>query len=142
MLTRTQSPNKPSIGNKREHRSPAASGTADAITTLTKADALVDIRGEIGHTPLHLAAAEGTPENLVALLKAGANVNIRGEGGDTPLHLAAETGAQENIRLLLSAGADTTLLGCEDKTALELAKENPKVKGSEAYWLLNDALYD
>ena len=57
----------------------------------------VTARGEIGSTPLHLAAAHGTPKDIQALLKAGADVMARNEYGWTPLHLAAGYGTPESI---------------------------------------------
>ena len=60
-------------------------------------------RGEVGMTPLHLAALKGHPAAIKALLAGGANVN---EGGVTPLHLAAVAGHPAVVKALVVSGAN------------------------------------
>ena len=92
-----------------------------------------------GDTPLHEAAAYGTPENIQALLDAGADVMARDEDGETPLHRAAMSGTAANVQALLDAGADGKAITKFFNTPWDLAQENEKLKGTAAYWALNDA---
>ena len=101
----------------------------------------VHARTERGETPLGWAAAHGTPENIKALLEAGANVNARSEYGGTPLHMAAQWGTPENIKALLEAGADGATQNNDGEIPFDLAKGNEEVKGTDAYWALNDARF-
>ena len=94
-----------------------------------------------GWTPLHLAAAAGTPENIAALLEAGADVNARLEDGWTPLHIAAALGTPENIAALLEAGADGTAEDDQGETPWDWAQDNASIRGTTAYWALNDARF-
>ena len=100
----------------------------------------MNIRGEHGYTPLHLAAEFNTnPTVITALVDAGAEVNIRGEHGYTPLHLAAESNTNPTvIEVLLDAGADAGVRAAEGKTPWDLAKDRDELKGSDAYRRLND----
>lgn len=115
--------------------------TSLAMTTGAMAsDTIFIVEGE---TPLHLAAKSGTQETIVALLDAGADVNAQTELGETPLHFAAKSNYRplENIVVLLNTGADGSLKNGDGKTAFDVAKDNGKVKGTDAYWQLNDAQY-
>ena len=81
----------------------------------------------------------GTPKEIQSALVNGADINARDEDGWTPLMLAAL--ASENpevITVLLEAGADAGLETIEGKTAFDYAEENEHIKGSPAYWELND----
>ena len=62
--------------------------------------------------------------------------------GSTPLHWAATSGTPANIQPLLDAGADAKAKNKEGKTPWDLAQENYELKGTKAYWALNDAQYN
>ena len=96
-----------------------------------------------GWTPLiYAAASTDNPEILKALLAADAQLDARGEYGWTPLiHASALNKNPEIVTTLLRAGADGKLTSTEGKTAFDYAAENPNVKDSEAYWLLNEARF-
>ena len=64
-----------------------------------------------------------------------------GANGLTPLHRAVKGGNFWSINALLDAGADATIKTKDGKTPFDLAAENPEVKGTAAYWRLNDAQY-
>ena len=69
----------------------------------------------------------------------------RNENGRTPLHRAAEValaGSAANIQAFLDANADAKVKNEEGKTPRDLAQENEKLKGTKAYWALNDAQYN
>ena len=115
--------------------------------TATEADVQAELdggadvmaRNEWGRTPLHRA---GSPEVIQPLLAAGADVMARDEHGLTLLHWAVRDGAEENIQALLAAGADAKAKDKDGETPWALAQENEKLKGTKAYWALNDAQYN
>jgi ankyrin repeat protein len=76
------------------------------------------------------------------LLNAGANVNDRNTWGATPLMLAAEYNENPAVVItLLNAGADGTIKSSEGETAFDYAQQNQKLKGTKAYWDLNNARF-
>ncbi len=77
------------------------------------------------------------------LLDAGAAVDARDVDGWTPLHLAAlltETPAV--IEALLIAGADTSARDRDGITPWDYAQHNEALRGTDAYWLLNDVRFE
>jgi ankyrin repeat protein len=110
--------------------------------TMLEGGADVNVRNKYGKTPLHYAAKSGTPENITALLEAGADVNARDMDGWTPLYYAAEFGTPENITALLEVGADVNARDEGGKNPFDFAEDNPNVKGTGAYWKMNDARYN
>ena len=70
------------------------------------------------------------------------DVNARDERGYTPLHWAAFASTPAEVLALLDAGADAKAKDDMDKTPFDYAVDNKKLKGIDAYWRLNDALYD
>jgi ankyrin repeat protein len=98
----------------------------------------------LGFTPIIQAARNNpNPEVISTLLKAGANVNTKdGFLGLTPLmHAVEENKNPEIIITLLKAGADAKMKDSDGKTAFDYAKKNENLKGTKAYWALNDAQY-
>ena len=109
---------------------------------LLDAGADIEARDERGTTPLFLALAYNNPAVLTALLNAGMDPNARSRGGSTPLHMAAA--AVKNpavITVLLDAGADPKARDKVGKTPWDHAEDNEALKGSAAYWRLNDARF-
>ena len=90
-------------------------------------------------TPLHLGSS---PECIQALIAAGADVMARTKDGWTPLHYAARFGTSASVQALLDAGADAKAKDKYDITPWDHAQENKKLKGTKAYWALNDAQYN
>ena len=84
------------------------------------------------------------PANITVLLSAGADVNARGKNGWTPLHMAAmgRRTPDRTIAALLEAGASGSVKDVDGKTPFDLAEDNDIVKGTAAYWALNDAQYE
>ena len=77
------------------------------------------------------------------LLAAGAEVMVMDGYRATPLHSASRAyGTSANIQVLLDAGADAKAKDEGGKTPWDYAQENKKLKGTKAYWALNDAQYD
>ena len=113
--------------------------TNEAVTALLQAGANLEARNENGLTPLHWAT---TSEAVTALLQAGANLEARDEYSGTPLHRAAELSKNPAvIKVMLDAGADTAARNAADKTPWDLVQVNDALKGSDAYWRLNDARF-
>ena len=116
----------------------------EIITTLLKHGASVNEMSETGSTPLILASGNNqNPEIITTLLKHGASVNERDEDGWTPLMVASTFNENpEIITTLLKHGADAKAKSNEGKTALDYAKDNPKIYQTEAYWELNQVMYE
>ncbi len=62
---------------------------------LIEAGADVNLIGNIGYTPLHVAAWRNHPEAVELLLAAGADPDVPCEAGKTPLAIAEENGYRE-----------------------------------------------
>jgi ankyrin repeat protein len=110
---------------------------------LLDAGAEVNTRNIYGWTPLMYAAQfNKNPEVTRMLLDAGAEVNAKKKDGWTPLmYAAADNENPEVIHILLEAGADGSNKNYWGETALDYAKENEALKGTKAFWELNDASY-
>ena len=117
-------------------------GSPEVIQPLLAAGADVMARDAVGNTPLHKAAHYGYAEKIQALLTADADVMARDVSGSTPLHWAALHDAPASIQALLAAGADAKAKDKDGETPWALAQENEKLKGTKAYWALNDAQYN
>ena len=100
-------------------------------------------RDKDGTTPLHLAAMlTTTPAVITALVTAGADPRARGEDGLTPLHLAAaRTATPAVITALVNAGADPTARTKDGNLPWDLAQDNAALKGTDAWWRLNDGRF-
>ena len=88
-----------------------------------------------------------TTADVQAELAAGADAMARNKDGGTPLHSAAKSkcllGCKPGvIQALLTAGADSKAKNKNDEMPWDLAQENEKLKGTKAYWALNDAQYN
>ena len=114
------------------------------VKVLVEAGANVQARNNVGSTPLHdVAAHNGNPVVVKVLLEAGADIEAQDEEGYTPLHAAAILNKTPTVvPALLDAGANPKAETNEGKTAFDLIQEDEKLKGTDAYWRLNDLQYD
>jgi ankyrin repeat protein len=122
-------------------------GSPNVVEALLNAGANVDTQSEYEMTPL-LNWTDGWmyPQTLNLLLGAGADVNAKGLGGDTVLHtllrfkISSAADAEESILTLLRYGANALIPNDEDTTPWDYA-QTEQLKGTQAYWALNDARY-
>ena len=114
------------------------------IKALIEAGADPGARTEIGATPLHAAAVmNSNPFVITALIEGGASPGARAESGVTPLHAAAHYNANPSvITALIEGGADPGARDDDGKVPFDYAKENEALKGTDAYWLLNEARFE
>ena len=83
-----------------------------------------------------------TAADVTDCLRSGADLEARAEDGWTPLHRAASfTANPAIITALLNAGADPKARNEDGMTPWDCAKDNEALKGSDAYWRLNDARF-
>jgi ankyrin repeat protein len=80
-------------------------------------------RGNLGNTPLHVAAVWGDVHAITCLLDNGAAIDAIGEFGETALHVAVQMRKPEAVRALLARGASTGIKNELGKTPLQLAQE-------------------
>ena len=115
----------------------------EVITALLEAGAEIDARSADGLTPLMLAGLNSIVNIATVLLKAGAEVDARSADGLTPLMYAARENENPNIIMeLLAFGADGQIIDPEGKNAFAYAENNDQIKGTAAYWALNDARFN
>lgn len=115
--------------------------TPETAIALIEAGAEVNVWNEVGSTPLHFAALWGRELVVLILVAFGSDVNHRNYLGSTPLHIAARVARPETIRILLDAGADGAARNEDGETPWDLAQSNEDLKGTDAYWRLNDARF-
>ena len=78
---------------------------------------------------------------MMALLGAGADPTVQTEEGETPLHRAAAYGTGEAVTILLEVGADPKARDNDGKLPFDYARDNEQLRGTDAYWKLNDARF-
>jgi len=118
-------------------------GTLQSIQAAIDQGADLNARDDHGWTALMCAVQSNqNPETIPPLLKAGADINAHDKDGMILLMVAAWNNENpEVIITLLKAGADAKAKNKWGKTAFDLALSNEKVKGTDAYWKLNEAQY-
>jgi ankyrin repeat protein len=104
----------------------AQNGWIDVVRTLLEAKADVNVRDNLGLTPLErVVDVGGKPELLELLIKAGADVNIQYpsqiDPGRTLLMMAVSEGKAATVDALIKAKADVSLADRSGNTALTIA---------------------
>jgi ankyrin repeat protein len=117
----------------------------DLVELLLAKGADVNVKDDIGQTPLHYAAPswhlEDSKEVAELLLARGADINAKDENGVTPIHMALYNpfGEGEDFaRMLADKGAELDIfaasgLGRVDKLD-DLLKKNPALLSAKATW--------
>ena len=94
------------IGNNPFHYA-ASTKKPDCMKLLLKCSPdVINVRGELGQTALHMSAAKGDAEGVKLCLQYNADVNAEDENKDTPLHMAARKGSRDCFELLVNSGAN------------------------------------
>ena len=109
----------------------AAKGDINAVSSLVKCGANVDLQGKTGQTALHyavLGSQASICEILSCLIKNGADVNAHTFRNETPLMFASDDGNVNVVTFLIKHGADVGLQDKDGNTALHYAarySDNP-----------------
>jgi len=86
----------------------------------------LNVKDDMGHTPLHYAVENQLNDAVEILLDNGAVVDARTEDGDTPLHIAVKYGFWKIALLLIEHGADVNAKNGKGLTPSALAEMNNK----------------
>ena len=109
---------------------------------LLDAGADIEARDERGTTPLFLALAYNNPAVLTALLNAGMDPNARSRGGlYTPAYGCCCGQEPRRHHRVAGRWPDPKARDKVGKTPWDHAEDNEALKGSAAYWRLNDARF-
>ncbi len=96
-------------------------GRADKIMNLLKSGSKVNIRDNLGQSPLFIAALRGSLTAARVLINKGANINTTDGRGQTPLHMASWHGHYNIVKLLLLKGAKVNARDHRKATPLHTA---------------------
>ncbi len=104
----------------------AEKGNIELAKKALKNGALINGRGEIGHTPLQVAMLFKQTEMFVFLISKGANVEAEDENHHTPLMFVALNNLDlEYAKVLVRpGGADFHEKDASGKSVIQMAKEN------------------
>ena len=139
-------------GRSLLHLAAESNESADVIGFLLANGSVVNARDIDGATPLHKAGANRNAAVVRALVAAGADLDARDRHGNTPLHAAVGWVPDqssfkllgydgESVATLLDLGASPSARNGKGRTPWDLAQENEALKGTNAYWRLNDARF-
>jgi beta-lactamase regulating signal transducer with metallopeptidase domain len=114
----------------------------EITAALLEAGANPDERDNAGYSAFMGAVGNPNPRIIVPLLKAGADINGTLIDGTTALMYAATyRGNVGYIKMLLESGANGKLRSHAGNTAFDLAARNPKLAGTDALKLLEQAQF-
>ena len=95
-------------------------GNEEAIRTLHKLGASLNIQDSAGNTPLHICINKGNRDLARCLISLGADVTVCGDNGSA-LHHAAELGNIEMIHLLVDSGCPSDIQDGQGATPTDSA---------------------
>ncbi len=98
-------------------------GNFDIVEFVLKNGANVNIRGDGGMTPLHLACERSNEAMVELLLQNGANINVLDFRMMSPLHYACKTPTPSIVHRLVVHGASVNLQGELGRSPLILASK-------------------
>ncbi|MFP3015539.1 MAG: ankyrin repeat domain-containing protein [Wolbachia sp.] len=81
----------------------------------------VNVKDNLGQTPLHHASYNGNLRAVEYLISKGADINVRSENDWVPLHYAPRSGVLAVVKHLISKGADVNARSKDDWVPLHLA---------------------
>lgn len=125
----------------------AAFATRETVEVLLHAGADTEAQTLHGLTALTYIFIFQDPgerlDRLMTLVEGGANLEARDPGnGMTLLHwLVSSDGTPEEIEALLDAGADPRAVTFDGDSVFDLAQQNEALRGTNAFWRLNDARF-
>ena len=117
----------------------AGTGNIANLQSLLASGTEVDERDSAGCTALYFMY---NAEVAKVLIEAGAKVDVRDEHGQTLLHHQAFIGKANVVEFLLRTGANPKAKDKGGDTPFDAAQIRGKLKGTDAYWKLNEAKYD
>ncbi|KAI0030398.1 hypothetical protein K488DRAFT_87813 [Vararia minispora EC-137] len=97
-----------------------ALGDLEEVSQMIADGEPLDVRDQVGRTPLHVAIISGNEAVAIALIDAGARMTPRLVGGRSSLHLAAQYGQVAVVKKML------------DRSALNAQKAEEAKKAAEA----------
>lgn len=77
----------------------------------------INLRNEVGKTPLETACMLGKDDVVAELIRRGADVNLQTHNGYTPLHVAACWGSRSCVEVLVENGAKLNVRNKHGETA-------------------------
>ena len=123
----------------------AEDGAANKVAALVAAGVNPNARDQQGNSALHTAVKCGHITMVAALINKLPNANPQNEDGETPLHLAVaykQPPGDEMVAYLVRTGAHPDARDRSGQTPWGLAQENADLKGTNAFWRLNDAHFE
>ncbi|XP_067934470.1 inactive serine/threonine-protein kinase TEX14-like [Watersipora subatra] len=116
--------------NQKEFFNAAKTGNKKILKKLLESGRIteVDVKNELGQTPLFFACAEGNEDCVKFLLEKGANANETTAKGRTPLHAACFNGSIKSVSALIERGGDFRFHDKDQRTGKDWAILNPDTK--------------
>eukprot|EP00041_Stephanoeca_diplocostata_P035313 m.1240966 g.1240966 ORF g.1240966 m.1240966 type:complete len:638 (+) comp24673_c3_seq1:246-2159(+) len=94
---------------------------------------MLNARGWLGHTPLHVAAMTGNRAAVRLLARAGADMDAVNSLGETPLHAAASAGFSHVVAELLDAGAAATVTDASGRVHQQVSPSQELLAASHVH---------
>lgn len=102
----------------------AATATAALLADMVEADTNVNIKNQLGQTPLMFAANAGNLDTMSFLIEQGADINLQTQEGYSALFFAVKSHDLPVIQTLISGGADLQIKTQDGTTLAQYAVYN------------------